>query len=218
MSGGDATAPRGRYAGLTADERRLRRREQLRTAALDTIADEGISGLKVRALCARAGLNDRYFYESYPDTDRLLIDVVEDQLAQAMSEIMAAITTAPADTRLRVRAVIETGLAAIVDHPARRRMVTELQSLAELRSRRAELVTLLSGIMLDQGRELLGESATGMYAELAARTVVHGGLELLAEWVRGDLRITRSQLVDFLVAMILTASDITTTVEREVAG
>lgn len=211
--------PRGRYAGLSADERRNQRRERLREAALEAIAEEGIAGLKVRALCARAGLNDRYFYETYSHVDRLLYELADEQLAEVVGVVMTAITTAPADTRVRLRAVVEAGITAIADHPARRRLTIDMQLTDELRHRRTELVGVVANVMLDQGRELLGEEAvTGLHAELSARTVAHGGLEILTEWLRGELDIDRAQLVDFLVAMILTAAQITTTVQREMAA
>ncbi|MCU1642697.1 MAG: transcriptional regulator [Nocardia sp.] len=210
---------RGRYAGLSADERQQQRRRKLIDAAEEAIGEQGLAGLKVRALCARAGLNDRYFYESYADTDQLLFEILDGQLAQVMAELGALLATTPSDTRVRLRAVVEAAVAAVADHPARRRLFIELQSIDELRRRRSEFVTLIAAIMLDQARELLGESAAeGIHAELAARTVSHGGVELLTEWLRGDLDIDRGVLIDFLVAMILTASEITTTVRREMVG
>ncbi|MFC9999060.1 TetR/AcrR family transcriptional regulator [Nocardia sp. NPDC127526] len=210
---------RGRYAGLSGDERRAQRREKLRAAARELIAEQGLAGLKVRALCTRAGLNDRYFYESYADTDQLLFELVDAQLAELMAGLFDVIANAPADTRIRLRAVVEHGVAVLADDPVRRRLVVEFQSGDELRRRRTELVDLAARTMLAQGRELLGEEAvTGIHAELAARTIAHGGLELITEWLRGDLAIERAQLVDFLVAMIMTASEITTTVRREMAA
>lgn len=212
-------ADRGRYAGQSADERRSQRRARLREAAAETIAEQGLAGLKVRALSARAGLNDRYFYESYADTDKLLADLMEEQAAEVMAELVGVIATAPADTRVRLRAVVEAGVAAVTDYPVRRRIFTELQTTDELRGRRTLFVEIVAGVMLDQGRELLGEDAVaGVHAELAARTVAHGGLEILAEWLRGDLAIDRPQLIDFLVAMILTAAEVTATVRREMAA
>ncbi|MBL1078189.1 TetR/AcrR family transcriptional regulator [Nocardia sp. 2] len=211
--------PRGRYAGQSVGERRAQRREKLRTAALDVLAEQGLLGLKVRALCTRAGLNDRYFYESYSHIDRLIMEVVEEQQAQILAELLVVIAAEPADTRIRLRAVVETVVAAVADHPARRRLFLDMQSTDELRSRRTELVNMAMNIMLDQGRELLGaEAVTGIHAELAARTVAYGGLDILTEWLAGDLDIDRTQLIDFLVAMILTSSEITTTVRREMAG
>lgn len=211
--------PRGRYAGLSADERRAQRRQRLREVGLEVIAEQGLSGLKVRALSARAGLNDRYFYESFADTDQLLYELLDEQQAQLTAELVALIATEPADVRVRLRAVVEAIVAAVADNPVSRQLFLEFHATDELRRRRNELVSIAASIMLDQARELLGESfATGIHAELAARTISHGGLDLLTEWLRGDLDIERAQLIDFLVALILTTSEITSTVRREMAS
>ncbi|WP_067828107.1 TetR/AcrR family transcriptional regulator [Nocardia inohanensis] len=213
------TAATGRYAGLSADERRRERRRRLLEAAGELIAEQGPAGLKVRVLCARAGLNDRYFYESFGDTDQLLRELLDEQLAAITAEMLEPLAATPSDTRLRVRAVMETVVAIVADNPLRRRLFLELQTTAELRCRRSELVNTAAAVMLDQGRELLGETAaSGLYAELAARTVSFGGLEILTEWLRGDLEIERAQLIDFMCAMILTAGEITGTVQREMIG
>jgi len=50
---------------------------------------------------------------------------------------------------------------------------------------------------------------------MAGLTVVNGLLELGATWWRGDLDVSREQLGDFMVAMILTSADIGTRVEHE---
>ncbi|NNH71272.1 TetR/AcrR family transcriptional regulator [Nocardia uniformis] len=208
-----------RYAGRSAEERRAQRRQRLREVGLEVIAEQGLAGLRVRSLSARAGLNDRYFYENYADTDQLLNELLDEQQAELVAELVAIITTEPADVRVRLRTVVEAIVTTVADNPVRRQLFLELHATAELRRRRAEVVSVAASIMIDQGRELLGEAAvTGIHAELAARTISHGGLDILTEWLRGDLEIDRPQLIDFLVAMILTASEITSTVRREMAA
>ncbi len=61
------------HRGQTADQRREQRRRQLMEAALDTVAESGVGDLRVRAISARARLNDRYFYESFADCHELLL-------------------------------------------------------------------------------------------------------------------------------------------------
>src|SRR5687767_9668516 len=48
------------YKGVSADERRALRREQLMEAGLDVLGSEGIAGLTMTEVCARAGLTERY--------------------------------------------------------------------------------------------------------------------------------------------------------------
>ena len=55
------------YGGVTAGQRRATRRAALIEAALDLFAEEGARAVSKRAVCARARLNDRYFYEHFTD-------------------------------------------------------------------------------------------------------------------------------------------------------
>jgi hypothetical protein len=118
--------------------------------------------------------------------------------------------------RSRRRAAL---LAAALDTVATRRgrMLLESQATEALQRRRHEAVRLVAGIVTNQAQELLGELAPSrLDTELAAITLVSGSLELLAAWLRGELDVTREHLTDFLVAMILTASDLSTVLDREV--
>lgn len=185
---------------------------------MDLAGAEGISALRVRAVCVRAGLNDRYFYESFADCDQLLLAVYEDQAAILIEGLVSVLDdTAGGELRSRIRAVIDAGLD-FCDEPRRRRLLEESQSTYALRARRHELATLLAQMMLTQGRAVLGEDiATDRNYEMAALTVVNGLIELGATWWRGDLDVSREGLADFMVAMILTTADIGTRLEYELA-
>ena len=45
--------------------------------ALDCLHVDGLAGISVRAICARARLTPRYFYESFADLDELLVATVD---------------------------------------------------------------------------------------------------------------------------------------------
>ena len=97
-------------------------------------------------MCAEARLNDRYFYESFPDLDALRLAVVEQLTSQGTAAILAA-TRAPRDLRARAPAVV----TAIVDFfTANRRrahiLVHELQSNELLAGQRRELIRALVAI------------------------------------------------------------------------
>ena len=72
---------RGRWVGLSADDRRATRRRLLIDAAFALLGTEGWSGTTVRAVCEAAQLNARYFYESFDDLDSLVV-AVYDQVAR----------------------------------------------------------------------------------------------------------------------------------------
>src|SRR5512139_974724 len=73
------------YGGRSAEERRSERRHRLVDAALAIWGEQGWAAVTMRQVCARAGLIDRYFYESFPDRDALLV-AVWDQLRDEAAE------------------------------------------------------------------------------------------------------------------------------------
>jgi AcrR family transcriptional regulator len=205
-----------RYGGQSPDERRRQRRQQFIDAATDMIASQGVGSLKVRAVCARAGLNDRYFYESFADCDALLVAGFEDQFAQALATLLGAVAQSPPQPRPRTRAVVEAAFDFIDDDSRRPRLVVELASAEALKGHRRQLIQTLARVMVDQARELLGEQVSqDLNVTLASLTVMSGLLELGAMWFQGDIDADRDQLIEFMIAMILTTADITTALERE---
>lgn len=72
--------------------------------------------------------------------------------------------------------------------------------------------------MVDQARELLGERvAQDHNVTLAAVNVVSGLIEVATMWFQEEIDVDHDGLVEFMVAMILTTSDITTALERELS-
>jgi len=63
------------YGGMAASERALQRRQRFMEAGLEIFGTDGYRNATVRALCRTARLTDRYFYESFRDTEDLLIQV-----------------------------------------------------------------------------------------------------------------------------------------------
>ena len=207
------------YGGVSAEQRRARRRAALLEAALDVLAAEGAAGVTVRGICGRARLNDRYFYESFADRDEMLLALVDELFTNGAAMVVEVLETQPADARARARAVISAVVAFLDEDPRRGRLLLESQATEALQRRRHDAVRLLATIMTSQAQELLGDAAPSRVdTELGAITLVSGALELLAAWLRGELEVTREHLTDFLVAMILTASDLSAALDREVRG
>ncbi|OBH30883.1 TetR family transcriptional regulator [Mycobacterium sp. E342] len=204
------------HRGLTADQRREQRRRQLIEAAFDTIAEHGVGNLRVRAVSARARLNDRYFYESFRDCHELLIATFEDQFSRALTGIMATVAASPHEITPRARAVIEFAFAFIDEDPRRPRLLIELQTAEALAGRRDEVIDVLTQVMVGQMRTLLGDAAgSDENVNLTALTVVGGLLELTTQWYRHRIDVSRPRLVDFMTALVVTTTDITGALERQ---
>lgn len=204
------------YRGASADERRARRRAALLAAGLELMGTRGWAGTTVRGVCAEAGLNDRYFYESFADLDALRLAVVEELTGQGTAAILAA-TRAPRDLRARVRAVVTAIVDFFTADPRRAHiLVHELQSNELLAGQRRQLIRALVAIFTVQAHEVLDQvPVSDADVELTALTLIGGGLELVTTWLRGDLAVDRDHLIDFIVALMVTSTDLAAALDRE---
>src|SRR5580704_18785840 len=73
------------FKGVSADDRRVGRRERLVRAAFEIAGTDGAGALGVGRVCQAAGLTKRYFYESFATLGDLQSAVVDHAIA-AMSE------------------------------------------------------------------------------------------------------------------------------------
>jgi AcrR family transcriptional regulator len=193
------------YRGVPAQQRRDERRARLIETALDCLHDDGLAGVSVRSVCARARLTPRYFYESFDDLDQLLaatVDAVSDEVAACA---LAALDAAPDDLARQVRAAIDAGYGVVV---ADRRKATVLLVAASghgaLRERRHQVITRFADLVLDRLPVL---SAVGVaerkQARAAALFLMGGATEVIEAVLAGRLRLSRVALVDQLTRMWL---------------
>src|SRR5215472_1779352 len=81
---------RRKWRGVDPDARTAERRQRIIEAAIDLLSTEGLGGTTVRAVCARTGLHSRYFYESFPSIETLLVAVFDLLAAQFADYVTAA--------------------------------------------------------------------------------------------------------------------------------
>ncbi len=85
-------SPAGRaYAGESQAERVARRRLQFLDAGLQVFGTTGYRTATVRQLCRQAELTDRYFYESFENTEDLLVAVYEREFDHLQQAVLAAL-------------------------------------------------------------------------------------------------------------------------------
>jgi AcrR family transcriptional regulator len=176
-------------------------------AALDVLAENGVAAVTVRGVCAAARLNDRYFYESFANTDELLGAVIEDQIGLASLTLSYAAATT-GDLPSRVQTVIAAALDFFAEDPRRGRLLTESQATEQLRSGRKQFVRVAAALMINEAHKETLPSVSDSELEVIALTLINGGLEVLSQWLSGELSATRDQLLNVLVAMILTSTKI----------
>ncbi|MGS2811222.1 TetR/AcrR family transcriptional regulator [Nocardia sp. MW-W600-9] len=199
----NTAAPRA-YAGVAADERRSRRRAALFEAALDLLAEGGAPAVTKRAVCARARLNDRYFYEQFADRDVLLTALADDLTTEGIAAVVTATRAAAPDVDSQVHAAADAALGFLVADPRRHALLFAGHSTEALQTARVSTQHAIARAMAVVGRELFPDSATAeLDSEMAAYTVVSGTLELVTAWMRGEFDTTQAHLTEVIARQLL---------------
>ncbi len=189
----------GVYAGVGARERQAARRARLLEAALDLLGREGWQGTTVRAICARARLTPRYFYESFADREELLLALFDQVASEAAAAVLAAVTAGPPDdARANARAAIAAFVELVTDDPAKARLLfVEATGSERLARRRSETLRMFAGLVTAQARDFYAMAdASDPLGELTGLMLAGGLAETLLAWLGGGLQITREHLIE----------------------
>ena len=184
-------------------DRRAERRAQLIDAAYRLFGDGGEAAVAVRSVCRECGLNTRYFYESFADTDDLLGAVYDQVSAQLGAEVAAAITTSGDALRERTRAGIAAVLGFSSADPRRGRILfTDARANPVLAARRTATQDLLREGVLTEGWRLKPDS-NPVAAQVGAALYTGAMAELAQQWLAGNLGDDLDAVVDYAVQTVL---------------
>jgi AcrR family transcriptional regulator len=103
--------PARAYGGVSEEQRRAARRLRLLEAGLEIIGTQGYAAATLRAVCARAELTERYFYESFANREALLVGVHRWVVDQLRADLAAGFQRSDASADGRAR----TGLAVFFE-------------------------------------------------------------------------------------------------------
>jgi AcrR family transcriptional regulator len=199
------------YGGVSADQRRAQRRAALIAAGIEILGTQGHARVTVGGLCAQAGLNERYFYESFDSSEAVLLAVFDEVMAELTAAIVSAVATAPEETRAKARAAIAAAVGLLTDDPRKTRIVfVEPLAAPALNSRRAEVGKSFVALIVAQAHEFYGPETArriGTWGDFAAAYLLGGLAETMTSWVRGDLAISREDLVDRSTELFVLVAD-----------
>jgi AcrR family transcriptional regulator len=183
---------------VDADQRRASRRTRLTAAALELLGTQGWQATTVRAICARARLTPRYFYESFANLDELLLALFDELVQEAATEVLGAVAVAEHDARAKARAAIGAFVEFVTVDPRKARVLfVEASGSEPLTLRRFETVRMFAGLVAEQGREFYGlRGQASSLVDTTALMLVGGLAETLLSWLDGSLPVTRAQLVE----------------------
>jgi len=184
------------FKGVSADTRRVDRRNRLVGTAFEIAGTEGAAALGVGRVCAAAGLSKRYFYESFATLVELQSAVVDHAIA-VMSEHVDPFR--PAGPGASPQAWLNAFVGALVDD----------QRLA-----RVLLAETHGGALSPFRHQIIDVAVAGMappesdpQADLRARLAAYAQIGTLSElclaWHQGQLPMERARLVEALTDLFV---------------
>ena len=203
------SAPVRSYGGKTAEQRTQDRRGRLVDATIALLAAQGEAGTTMTAICAHAGLTERYFYESFTHREDALLAALDHVSEQIAAAARAVIAHTPGSPEERVRAVMES-FVGLVSHEPALGLVAVVHSSAtpNLRARRHELIASFADLVADEAAVLYGDDAwPADRARVQGLVYVAGFAELVACWLTGEVNLSAEQLSS-------TASDLFVSLSR----
>ena len=209
MAEKEATDPRRRWRGVDPDDRVAARRARLINAAIELLSTEGLAATTVRAVCAAAGLHNRYFYESFAGLDDLLVAVFDQLSAQFLAAVRAATDAAGTDPKARLLAALGQA-SAIVEHQAGLVRILTVEAIGneQLNRRRIAMLHDIAATMEQDAYRLYGEPPPGeQIGSLSARFMAAGLAEVLVAWTEGELVGSGEQMTSDVAELVLAVSE-----------
>jgi AcrR family transcriptional regulator len=191
------------WAGSTLADRQSLRRRALLDAGLDLLGAEGGPAVGVRAVCRRARLTERYFYESFPDRDALVAAVYDEVTERAHAALTGAVAAATGDAAALVEAAVEAFVELVLDDPrvGRALLVAPLTDPALLHRGSAALPAFRALV-----REQLPADADDTERRMTAIGLVGALAQLFVAVLDGSLDVPRERLVRHCVQLVLRSS------------
>ena len=174
-------SPARRYRGAEADERRAQRRAQLIAAAVQVYGERGYQNATVKAVCEAAGLTERYFYESFANSEALLLASFETVTHRLLQKIEHAGEAAGGSGEHRALAMLRTYFGTLQCEPRSAQVfLVEIRGVSKLVDEALAMALTEFGGML--ARTLLpGQpSPDPMLAAGVAGGIIHVALH----WIR----------------------------------
>lgn len=196
-------APRRRYGGKSAEQRRAERRAALVAAALDIWRELGWASVTMRGVCARAGLTDRYFYESFADRDALLATLWDQVRDETLQMLLDAIVPYADDGPLdQLRAALFAVVHHIGDEPQRAQILFgDHAGSAVLEQRRRETIQLAVDLLIDIARPHLRADVDEVGFRVNVLMGIGGFVETMLAWRSGLVEADADELVEHLTGL-----------------
>lgn len=194
------------YQGASAQARIQQRRQQLMDIGFEAMASEEWRSMSINQLCRLAGLNKRYFYESFASLEDVATAVTEDLSSKV---VYIAFTKAAEATQAKLSnlEVSQKVMKAVVEYltgdPRRARVLFgEVADNPVAKANRRRIINNLATAVSSYGHiHYKAGEQTDPIASLVSCVLVGGTIEAILNWLDGDIAMTREQFIDDIATL-----------------
>ena len=189
-------AQSGVYRGVKAEDRVAERRARLLEATLEVWSDPQ-QRTTMTAVCAEAGLTERYFYESFKSLEEALSAVLDAVAAEIEEVTLRAADEAGSDPVARTASTLEAFVRLLTVDPRKGRVaLVEASATPALRQRRTELLRHFAHRSAETAAEMLDlPRRTDTENEIAGLLLIGGMAELITAWLDGAIEANPEDIV-----------------------
>lgn len=167
------------YRGQSHEQRRAERRSRLIAGAIAVYGERGYHQATVKAVCEAAGLTERYFYESFANSESLLIDCYNAVAYSVLGEILRAGDAAGRGQVARSRAMLHAYFSALQREPRSARVF-----LVEIRGVSRAVDQAFNASLRHIGREVARRLAPQVVDdELLQAGLIGGVIQIAVRWI-----------------------------------
>jgi len=199
-------SPSRPYQGASAQARIQQRRQQLLDIGFEAMSSDEWRSMSINQLCRLAGLNKRYFYESFASLDDVATAVTEDLSSKV---IYIAFTTANEGTQAKLSSleISQQVMKAVVEYlthdPRRARVLFgEVADNPVAKANRRRVINNLAVAVSSYGHvHYEAGEKTDPIASLVSSMLVGGTIEAILNWLDGGIEMSRDQFIADLAVL-----------------
>ena len=181
-----SSASKGRsYRGASQGERSAERRAKLIEAGIAVFGAQGFHTSTVKAVCAEAGLTERYFYESFANSEDLLLVAYQHAVDGIQRDVITALAAAPQTPDGLTRAALGSYYRAMQANPPLAKLILiEVLGVSPRIDQAYRRVLRDFGLLIRQQQlQVVPEAAAHLDPELLSAALMGAVVQLAHHWV-----------------------------------
>lgn len=194
-----------KYRGAAPGQRQQARRTRLVESGVELYGTEGYRNTTVVTVCARAGVGKRYFYESFTDSEDLLLEVYREVTGRILEAVHRGMGAESDGLDVRVRGAVTGYFRLIAEDPRVPRIVFfEILGVSPvIDTAYRQVVETLVDVCVALAAPYLDVAAHPPARLRAIMTGLIGAMLMIAQqWVQTGYREPLADMVDSAVLMV----------------